>query len=349
MSDDLGMNDDIPSTASDWVARMNAGPLSPELQNALDAWIARDRQNQADLTMARLTWSVAQKLHTSDDAHRELRALKNNAEGWLSRLFGGSISPFGVFPRLVPAFAALVLMVVGAVWYLDASPKLPNGLAQLHNGENALTAIGEITSYVLPDGSKLTVNADSNVRVAFTDERRQIFLEHGQAFFEVQHNTKRPFVVVAGSRTIVVTGTQFDVKYDSNKSATQVAVVAGHVNVGDSSHSADANEFLALEANDVYNFPQGGPPMRLALAANLVSAWQKRKLYFEGTTVGDVLVSVNRYTPKRLELADPKLADLPLSGAFTAGDTDAILFSLETLYGIHAVDSGPVFMLSKTK
>ena len=89
--------------------------------------------------------------------------------------------------------------------------------------------------------------------------------------------------------------------------------------------------------------------MRVALAANLVSAWQKRKLYFESTTVGDVLLSVNRYTTKRLELADPKLADLPLSGSFKAGDTDAILFSLETLYGIHATDNGAAFMLSKTK
>ena len=347
------MSDDIPSTASDWVARMNAGPLSSELQTAFDAWIARDPQNQANLTMVRLTWSIAQKLHTSDEAHKELRALKSGSEGtnWFSRLLGGEINPFAIpLPRLVPALAAVVLMVVGGVWYFEIPAPTPStGLALLHNGENALTAIGEITSYELPDGSKLTVNADSNVRVAFTDERRQIFLESGQAFFEVQHNAKRPFVVVAGARTIVVTGTQFDVEYDAHKSATQVAVVAGHVNVGDSSHSADANEFLALEANDVFNFPQGGPPMRVAMAANLVSAWQHRKLYFEGTTIGDVLVSANRYTRKRLELTDPKLADLPLSGSFKAGDTDAILFSLETLYGIHAVDSGSVFMLSKSK
>lgn len=347
------MSDDIPSTASDWVARINAGPLSPDLQTAFNTWITRDRQNQVDLTMVRLTWSVAQKLHTSDEARRELRALKSSSEGvhWFSRFFGGSSNPFAIpSPRFASAFAAIVLMVAGAVWYFQTpSPQPSNSLALLHNGENALTAIGEISSYTLPDGSTLTVNADSNVRVAFTDERRQIFLERGQAFFEVQHNTKRPFVVVAGAQTIVVTGTQFDVRYDAQKSATQVAVVAGHVNVGDSNHSADANAFLALEANDVFNFPQGGPPMRVALAANLVSAWQKRKLYFESTTVGDVLLSVNRYTTKRLELADPKLADLPLSGSFKAGDTDAILFSLETLYGIHATDNGAAFMLSKTK
>ena len=346
------MIDDIPSTATDWVARLNAEPLSPGLRTALDAWLASDRQNQADFTMARLTWSVAAKLNTSDLAHGELRALKNASQGdsWIARLVRGTITSFGsASPHLVPAFIAVVLMFAGAVWYFDAPPKPSNGLATLHNGEHALTAIGEISSFVLPDGSKLTVNADLNVRVAFTDEQRQIFLEHGQAFFEVQHNTKRPFVVVAGAQTIVVTGTQFDVKYDSHISATQVAVVAGHVNVRDSSHSADDNEVLALEAKDVYAFPQGGPPMRLALAANLVSAWQKRRLYFEGTTIADVLVSVNRFAPKRLELADPQLASLPLSGAFTAGDTDAILFSLETLYGIRAVDNGSVFMLNKTK
>ncbi len=344
------MTKDIPSTASDWVARLNGGPLSPALQTALEAWLARDNQNQADFTLARVTWSVAQKLHTSDEARKELRALKGSTSNhWISRLLRVTTNSFSTpMTRLAPALIAVVLMIVGAVWFLE-SPKPTHNMALLKNGDNALTAIGEISSFVLPDGSKLTVNADSNVRVAFTKDRRQVFLTRGQAFFEVQHNIKQPFVVVAGARTIVVTGTQFDVTYDSHSSSTQVAVVAGHVKVGASANGADAADALALRADDVFLFPEKGPPARLALAANLVSAWQKRRLYFEGTTVGDVLISVNRFASKRLELADPKLAELPLSGAFMAGDTDAVLFSLHTLYGIQATESGDVFVLNKTK
>ena len=187
------MTDDNPTTASEWIARMNAGSWSPELQTALENWLAGDSQRQADFTMARLVWSVADKLETSDEAHNALWALKNESarasrSHWIARLFGITANPFsGLTRKLAPAVIALVFVVVGIALFSDRAPPL-NGAIPLHNGDSALTAIGEISSFVLPDGSKVTVNADSNVRVAFTKAQRQIFLERGQAFFEVQHN-----------------------------------------------------------------------------------------------------------------------------------------------------------------
>lgn len=338
------MTDNMPSSASEWIARVNAGPLSPELQAAFQAWLESDSRNQADFTLARLTWSVAERLKTSAVAQSELRALKTEPtparRSWRPRWgFGTASGPFG--SRWAPAFAALLLLIVGAAWFLE-SGRWVDDPSLLRNGANVATAIGEISSYTLPDGSKVTVNAKSSVRVAFTGKQRGIFLDEGEAFFEVQHGTK-PFAVTAGGRTVIVTGTKFDVKLDSYRSGLQVAVVEGHVNVGDS--QAQAERITALSADDVFLFPNSGPPERLAMAANLVSAWQTRRLHFEGTKVGDVLDSVNRFAAKPLQLSDPKLAELPLSGAFNAGDTDAILFSLKSLYGIEATDSGKTLIL----
>lgn len=342
----MSMTDDTPSTAPEWVARMNAGPLSPELRAGLDAWLAKDPRNQADFTLARLTWTVAQKLNTSEVAHNELRALNAApaVHGWdWRRLIAAT---FGASPRRwAPAFAAVLLIVAGAVW-LANPPRSPDGMALLDNGRSASTVVGEISNYVLPDGSKVTINAQSGVRVAFTRAQRKIILESGEAFFEVQHDDT-PFVVVAGLRSVVVTGTKFDVKLDSYRSGLQVAVVEGHVNVGD--HETDAKDAAKLQANDVFRFLDNAPPERLAVAANLVSAWQTRRLYFEGTTVGDVLFSVNRFARKPLRLGDPQLAELPLSGSFSAGDTDAVLFSLHSLYRIEAKDSGDALILDTAK
>lgn len=297
--------------------------------------------------MARLTWSAAERLNTSEEAYKELRALKGRSleDGSIWQVFSNAIyASSGRMSRWVPACVAVVLLICSAVWMWNPLQS-NNGMSALSNGDRALTAIGEISSYTLPDGSKVIVNADSAVRVAFTKDRRQIFLERGQAFFDVQHDTVRPFAVISGTRTIVVTGTKFDVEYDSHRRALQVAVIDGHVNVGDDSSKVDG--VTALHANDVFEFSGQGPPTRLPLAANLVSAWQIRQLYFEGTTVGDVLFSVNRFALKRLQLTDPSLADLPLSGMFVAGDTDAVLFSLNALYGIEATDGGDVLILHK--
>lgn len=339
------MSHDIPSTAPEWIARMNAGPLSPELQTAFEAWLASDSGNQAAFTLARLTWSVAERLNASEVARNELRALAAAPVPWSQRLLGVLPDRFAAGPRAwAPAFAALLMVVVSTVWYLEAS-RGPVDPFLLSQDQSAATGLGEISNYNLPDGSKVTVNAQSAVRMAFTRTERTLILERGEAFFEV-HPDSKPFVVVAGARRVVVTGTKFDVKLDDYRSGLQVAVVEGHVNVG---NGAETNNVTPLKANDVFLFPDNGAPERLQVAANLISAWQTRRLHFEGTTVGDVLFSVNRFAPKPLRLANPQLAELPMSGSFPAGDTDAVLFSLQSLYGIEATDRGDVLILSTVK
>ena len=124
-------------------------------------------------------------------------------------------------------------------------------------------------------------------------------------------------------------------------------IAVGGVDVGDG--QPEAADVTALRANDVFLFPDNGPPERLTLAANLVSAWQSRRLHFEGTMIGDVLNAVNRFAIKPLQVGDPQLAELPLSGAFNAGDIDAVLFSLQSLYGIEATDNGSVLILNRSR
>ncbi len=342
------MTNETPSTAPEWIARINAGPLTPELRAELDAWLARDSRNSAAFTLARMAWSVAQGLDKSEVAQNELRALNAApaAKGRSWRRLAAVANPFGQpSRRWAPAFAAVLLIVVAGAW-MAHSPRPAHGLALLDNGARAATIVGEISNYALPDGSKVTINAQSGVRVDFTRTQRKIILESGEAFFEVEHDDT-PFVVVAGPRAVVVTGTKFDVKLDSYRSGLQVAVVEGHVNVG--SDAANAIDPTALRANDVFRFLDNAPPERLTVAANLVSAWQMRRLHFEGTTVGDVLFSVNRFAAKPLRLENPELADLPLSGAFMAGDIDAVLFSLQSLYGIEATETGDALIIDTKK
>lgn len=249
---------------------------------------------------------------------------------WTALSWWGSVR--GLSP-IMGAVAALLLVVV----WLWTQPSAPGSLT-LANGDTATTAINEISVYALPDGSTITVNADSVVRVDFARAQRRVVLERGQAFFEVRSDRSKPFVVAAGLRNITVTGTQFDVRYDSSARPVQVAVVEGHVKVA-ANTTADAAE-TALYAGDAMAFREGLSPVRLQLDSRRLSAWRERQLHFEESTLGEVLADVNRYTEKRLVLADAQLADLPISASFRAGDVDAVLFTLRELYKIEASDRG---------
>ena len=125
LTNELSMSEDIPRTGSEWVARVNAGPLSPEMQAALDAWLQADSRNKADFSAAHLMWFVITKLETSDVAHKELGELKRDRappQKW--RDLVAAANPFGPITRgFAPAFAAVVLVIVAAFWFFRSEER----------------------------------------------------------------------------------------------------------------------------------------------------------------------------------------------------------------------------------
>ncbi len=297
----------MPKTASEWVARLNAGNVSAEEQDAFERWQSADPAHRSELAQARMAWFLAGKLDTSTSARHELNRLNAEAEPLsASRWYD---TPRWVAGALSPSIAAIAVVLVVGLWTLHQ--RAGTDLPTLDNDASTATAVNEITSYVLPDGSTVTLNADSAVRIAFTRDEREVILERGEAFFDVQHDASKPFVVAAGPRKIAVTGTKFNV--NSHEAAVSVAVVEGHVNVG---VKADAHiPADALSAGDVILFPEGKPSVRQRLAPTQAAAWRSRQLFFDQSTLHEVLVEVNRYSQKRLVINDAGLTDLPLSGS----------------------------------
>src|SRR5690606_85904 len=91
------------------------------------------------------------------------------------------------------------------------------------------TQVGGRESVPLPDGSRVELNTDSKLRAAMTGEKREVWLERGEAYFEVKHDRMRPFVVWAGDRRITVLGTKFSVRRAGAR--VRVAVAVGRVQV----------------------------------------------------------------------------------------------------------------------
>lgn len=89
------------------------------------------------------------------------------------------------------------------------------------------TGIGESRTITLADGSLITLNALTEMRVKYTKTTRLIDLLAGQAFFQVTENKDRPFVVRSGFAVVKDVGTQFDV--DRAAKSTTVTVVEGRV------------------------------------------------------------------------------------------------------------------------
>ena len=97
----------------------------------------------------------------------------------------------------------------------------------LNRPDDYQTAAGERRVVTLADGSRLSLDASSEVTVQYRKHARDLHLLKGQARFDVAHDKSRPFSVVAGNQRVIATGTAFNIDMAGPK--VFVTLIEGHV------------------------------------------------------------------------------------------------------------------------
>lgn len=167
------------------------------------------------------------------------------------------------------------------------------------------TPAGRIGHLPLPEGSDLTLDADSAVDVRLLAMRREVRLLRGGAFFSVARDAMRPFVVQAGDARVTVLGTRFAVEMDAM--GVRVSVETGRVSV----QGAAGTEALELGPGDTARVDSAAAPERMApRSPDAVAPWRSGWLDFEQTPLAEAAVQLNRYRPGALVAVDPAVAAL---------------------------------------
>lgn len=208
------------------------------------------------------------------------------------------------------------------------------------------TALGERRQVALPDGSVIDLNSRSRLQVRYEKGHRGIELTEGEAMFSVAHDSDRPFVVMAGSGKVTVTGTRFDVR--RGVSDTRVMVEQGTVKV--QGHSAADNEFISLTAGLGTRVDgQGNVAAAYAVNPAELTAWRSGKLVFNNASLADVAEEVSRYREKPLTVGNDKVGNLRLTSVFKSDNTDALLKALPNILpvAVRTLDDGSQQIISK--
>jgi transmembrane sensor len=203
------------------------------------------------------------------------------------------------------------------------------------------TAIGAQKRFTLADGSIVTLNTNSRIDVEIGADSRDVHLVQGEAYFDVVHDKARPFTVYANRYVVRDIGTAFAVHL-LDKGLVNVRVTKGSVEIAasrrDNKGVDQAKSLGVLGAGQDVLFGQKIVRAEVVSDAELGRklAWRQGQLIYSGQPLAEVLADVSRYTDIEIELADPDLRDLPVGGAFSANQTDAIIAALENNFGIHA-------------
>jgi len=312
-------SDLIRQEAMAWRIRQQAGDLSPEERAELDAWLAASPEHSDTYAAVEGFWTAAGDL----GAHPRYATIRRRAEAAVDR---------GRHTRraLAAGLAAVVVGIGGAGLYFQAAPK---PLAD----QSFRTAVGQRATVSLPDGSQITLNTDTVVRTKTNEERRLVYLDKGQAFFKVAHDRRHPFVVTAAGRTVTALGTAFDVRIDNGE--LKVVLVEGKVRVQAASAPsgkpvAPATKGLAPMATDMSPGSQlvavNDAEWRLTPTnVDRETSWLKGQLVFDDEPLGGVVDEMNRYSTRKIAIADPKLVDRRISGNFAPGDVHGFAMILQ--------------------
>ena len=198
------------------------------------------------------------------------------------------------------------------------------------------TAIGERRAVELPDHSRLQLNTNTEVQVQFSANARLLTMSRGEAMFEVAKDPARVFTVRVAGYEFKAVGTAFDIRADS-PNGLQLTVTEGRVRVHQGKAQDDAPTVfedttdVVVEANKAVSIAQRSERIDALTAEQVAAAvaWQHGALIFKATPLAQVVNEFARYSTERFVIADPKLANTPVSGYFEVADIDALAAALE--------------------
>lgn len=292
--------------AAAWLSRLQQSPVPAATRAGFQAWLSEDEANEVAFENATLIWDIL--------PGAVKQGMSDSLPGTLYRPMAG---------RVVALVACLLFICTLGAYYV-VTTRAPLTYS---------TAKGQQMSVVLSDQSRVSLNTDTLVEIAFSDRERLVRLVRGEAMFEVAKDPKHPFIVDTGYNQVRDLGTTFVVRKDEHR--TSATLIEGRV--------------------EVFGDTEGGTPVRLAILTvgqrititggtkiaidypprDTVAAWTTGQVIFEDALLGDAIEELNRYGDIQLAVDDPTIASLHISGDFTTRDPTEFARAVAALYHLH--------------
>ncbi|MCK5424868.1 MAG: FecR domain-containing protein [Emcibacter sp.] len=315
MTDQI-LDDTLLDEATEWFVKMRADDISEPRSDDFVQWISQSPSHQAAYAQIGGFWDDLSVLETKNTAHQPRKASNSN---FVSRHWS---------PRAIAASIAFFVISIVGFNYGDSL------LMDSH-----ATRVGELADIILQDGSHLVMNTNSKVRIDLQDDKRIVYLDSGEVFFDVTKDKSRPFYVETSGGLVRVLGTKFNIRQRGNSS--DVTVLEGAVGVVDYGRMKDNMGALSLDATLApgQRFTLGNDA--LANVAQLadeaaVLAWRERKLIYNGESFRELVQDINRYYDAEIRIGDPSLNDIEVVAILKIEDRGATLRALETTFNVTA-------------
>ncbi|MEA5257701.1 FecR domain-containing protein [Arcicella aquatica] len=223
--------------------------------------------------------------------------------------------------------AAVILMFSGLALYFQRD----HLIYQVYQ-----TAYGETQSISLPDGSNVTLNANSTLklkRFSFKNEAtREVFLD-GEAEFSVKHtiNNQKFIVKTSQKLEVEVLGTEFSV-FARNR-GSKVVLSKGKVKVN--FLNGTEKRFIMMKPGDLVSLDKmGKSEIKAVKNVNSYTAWKVHRFVFDDTSLEEISYQIAEMFGVQIKMNSQELANRTVTGTFSADKADDLISILQELLNL---------------
>lgn len=319
----------IEDDADFWVVRMHSDQVTSEDERLFAEWLAADPAHGEAYDRCNRLWAGFGALRHDPEVLDAFVGLRERA------------------PRPGPSRRGLLAaslagggLIVGGLLASEA----------LFGTKAYATEVGEQQRVVLDDGSTVTLNTDTAIRVRFEQGERKIWLDRGQAYFAVARD-RRPFKVFVGGDELVGTGSAFDVRKTGE--SARVTLEEGAVRIYRRANKADGSSAapaVVLKPGERAVVAEAGAPRVAVVDPRGVGAWRFGRMVLDSEPLGSAVAEINRYNARQIVLADPALKDLALNGVFQTGKPEAFVEALVAAFPVEvrSQDAQTIYLQRRT-
>jgi transmembrane sensor len=223
--------------------------------------------------------------NVADPKDRRLK-LGQLFEGVSDRISHTTSRTIQLRPWLIAASIAATLFLVAGYFIYNINKPVTM--------ETAFAPYGKRIEVRLPDGSKVWLNSGSTLQYpkSFNATDRTATLKDGEAFFEVVHDTHKPFIVHTKNADINVLGTSFEVSAFEKEPETKVTVETGKVGVLLLASNKPASFLLPGDRGTINNVTHEIRFFKIARSE--IAAWRTDRLIFEDMPIAEAMRSLER-------------------------------------------------------
>ena len=285
------------------------GELDAAQAAAVEAWYDRSAANRRMLGQVYYILYVSDRINDAAgiDVERSLRQFKRRMHA------GRRISLRRITLRAAAAAVIAAVLLAGGLTTVLLSKRLAQPVT-------VVTQLGERSQVVLPDGTKVWLNSSSSVEYVapFFSRQRRVKME-GEAYFEVEHDRRAPFVVSTNGLDIEVLGTRFNIRNDDNEHRVTTVLLEGAVKAYASGREQAS---VRLHPAQQLVFDTRTHAMRLTdcPSAERSINWIDGRFCFEHDTFGEIVAELKRYYNVDIRFMDNRLRDMRFSGNFRVED-----------------------------